>query len=173
MCTGAELSSAVDELQAKRMVDISRETPDETDARLRRVVRMCQLKVYEGQFTFSEFPLSRFPELADARALAFVRDDEVWSQLIPADRGALQAFAVFRFHFPPGVDNSGFVGWLATHLKRRFGTGVFVVCGHNRGRGGVFDYWGAPAELADEVLGEVRTLVSGQGSDGRDATRND
>jgi hypothetical protein len=27
------------------------------------------------------------------------------------------------------VDNSGFVGWLASHLKAAIGTGVLVVCG--------------------------------------------
>ncbi|WP_436025877.1 DUF6196 family protein [Trinickia sp. LjRoot230] len=27
--------------------------------------------------------------------------------------------------------STSFVGWLATHLKNRFGTGVFVTCGQN------------------------------------------
>lgn len=141
------------------MVDISRETADETDARLRRVICAAEVKVYEGRYAFAEFPLDRFPTAMDAEALALVRDDEVWSQLVPDAGGACQSFAIFRFHFPPGIDNSGFVGWLATHLKRRFGTGVFVVCGKNSGRGGIFDYWGCPAELAEEVIGEVRGLA--------------
>jgi hypothetical protein len=58
----------------------------------------------------------------------------------------------------PDLDNSGFVGWLASHLKTAVGTGVFVVCGQNTRRGGIFDYWGVPVEAADAVLAEVRRL---------------
>lgn len=145
------------------MVDISNETADETDARLRLVIRKSQLKRYDGLFAFSEFPLDQFPAAAHPKALALVRDDEVWSQLVPYAGDESESFALFRFHFPPGIDNSGFVGWLATHLKQRFGTGVFVVCGQNSSRGGIFDYWGCPSELADEVLNEVSSLVAGEG----------
>jgi hypothetical protein len=141
------------------MVDVSIETPEETEARLRRVIRSAELKVYEGAYAFTEFPPDAFPRAVDPKALALVRDDEVWSQLAPHPGGRAQAFTVFRFHFPPGLDNSGFVGWLATHLKRRFGTGVFVVCGQNTGRGGIFDYWGCPIELGGDVVGEVTSLV--------------
>lgn len=61
---------------------------------------------------------------------------------------------------PPNADNSGFVGWLATHLKTQLGTGVFVVCGSNHERGGIYDYWGCPADLLDQatqVIDELRT----------------
>ena len=141
------------------MVDISHETAGATDARLHRVIRAAELKVYDALYAFEEFALDDFPERVDPDALALVRDDEVWSQLAPASSGSQQTFAIFRFHFPPGVDNSGFVGWLATRLKRRFGTGLFVICGQNSSRGGVFDYWGCPAELRTKVLGDVRALV--------------
>jgi len=141
------------------MVDISRETPDETEARLRRVICAADLKVYEAPYAFTEFALDEFPHAVDPEAVALVRDDQVWSQLAPHRGDDSQAFTVFRFHFPPGEDNSGFVGWLATHFKRRFGTGVFVVCGQNSARGGVFDYWGCPLEVGREVLTELDLLV--------------
>lgn len=141
------------------MVDISQETPEATEARLRRVIREAALKVYDAPYAFTEFGPDAFPQAVDPDALALVRDDEVWSQLAPQRGGEAQACTIFRFHFPAGVDNSGFVGWLATHLKRRFGTGVFVVCGQNSGRGGIFDYWGCPLEVGHEVLAEVRGLV--------------
>jgi len=48
---------------------------------------------------------------------------------------------------------------MASRLKQRFGTGVFVTCGQNRGDGGIFDYWGVPAALAGEVLQEVRRMA--------------
>ena len=50
---------------------------------------------------------------------------------------------------------------LASHLKTKFGTGVFVTCGQNSKDGGIFDYWGCPLELRDQVLTEVRALVGG------------
>ena len=70
----------------------------------------------------------------------------------------VERFGVFSFHFPAGVDNSGFVGWLATHLKHRLGTGVFVICGSNRARGGIYDYWGCPRELLPDVVAVVNEL---------------
>jgi hypothetical protein len=66
---------------------------------------------------------------------------------------------VSRMTAPAGMDNSGFVGWLATEFKRRLGTGVFVVCGQNRDRGGIYDYWGCPVQVraqAAQVLDELR-----------------
>jgi hypothetical protein len=143
------------------MVSVSHESPAATDARLRRVVTASRLTVYDQPFTFEEFPVAEFLTRVRDDALALVRDDEVWSQFVPATATPSETFCVWRFHFPAGVDNSGFVGWLASHLKARYGTGVVVVCGSNAGRGGVFDYWGCPESLRREVLGEVRRLVDG------------
>lgn len=141
------------------MVDISHETVEETDQRLRRVLRAAELKVYEPSYAFTEFALDEFPAAVDPEAIALVRDDETWSQLVPHCGDAAELFAIFRFHFPAALDNSGFVGWLATHLKRRFGTGVFVVCGHNAERGGIFDYWGCPESIRETILTEIGNLA--------------
>ncbi len=146
------------------MVNISRETREEAASCLERVIRRSRLTVYDGLFYFQEFPLAAFREHADPEALALVRDDRTWSQLVPYRgpapvAGSIELFCLWRFHFPVGVDNSGFVGWLATRLKDRFGTGVFVVCGQNSEDGGIFDYWGGPAQLRTELIGEVSRLV--------------
>ncbi|HEV2673948.1 MAG TPA: DUF6196 family protein [Aliidongia sp.] len=141
------------------MVTISRETIDETERRLLRVTAEAKLLVYPGTFAFLEFPLGDFPAAARADALALVRDEQVWSQLVPSIDEAEELFGLFRFHFPAGADNSGFVGWLASRLKQRFGTGVFVTCGQNRRDGGIFDYWGVPAALAPEIIAEVERMV--------------
>lgn len=141
------------------MVAVSIESPAQTEARLRQVIGAVDLRVYEELYGFEEFPLQSFFERLQHSALALVRDGEVWSQLVPDAGQFAQSFTVFCFHFPPELDNSGFVGWLATHLKIRFGTGVFVVCGQNSRRGGIFDYWACPAELGGEVVAEVRALI--------------
>ncbi|MBB1626576.1 DUF6196 family protein [Achromobacter sp. UMC71] len=143
------------------MVNISRETAEQTEQRLRHVITQARLRIYPGTYAFVEFPLDQFPGAVRADALALVRDDNVWSQLVPSDGTHDEQFGLFRFHFPPGADNSGFVGWLATHFKNRFGTGVFVTCGQNLSDGGIFDYWGVPQTLAEEVFGEVERLVQG------------
>jgi hypothetical protein len=140
------------------MVDISHETPEQTNARLERVIRQSRLTLYDGPHAFEEFPLSEFAAKARPEALALVRDDVVWSQLVKTEKSS-EPFALWRFHFPAGADNSGFVGWLATRLKQRFGTGVFVVCGQNSQDGGIFDYWGCPWSLKTEVLAEIVGLV--------------
>lgn len=139
------------------MVSISHEDFSETDARLRRVIRSARVKFYDGTWSFDEFPVQEFTERANPGALALVRDDQVWSQLLP-HRGEGEPFALFRFHFPAGVDNSGFVGWLASLLKEELGTGVFVTCGSNCLDGGIFDYWGIPDALRDQGFAIVRKL---------------
>ncbi|QXI49385.1 MULTISPECIES: DUF6196 family protein [Pseudomonas] len=144
------------------MVNISHETVEDTERRLLRVITQAHVRFFPGSYTFLEFPFSSFPDAACRDALALVRDDQVWSQLVPCGDVEQELFGVFRFHFPQGADNSGFVGWLAMRLKQKFGTGVFVTCGQNRDEGGIFDYWGVPASLASDVFAEIQALVDGR-----------
>jgi hypothetical protein len=80
--------------------------------------------------------------------------------LVPSLDEHAERFIVFSFHFEEGQDNSGFVDWLATHLKRTIGTGVFVVCGQNSRQGGIFNYLGAPLSVGSEVLAEIERMRS-------------
>ena len=140
------------------MVDISHETAEQTDRRLRRLFPSTRIHVFDEPYAFFEFGRADFPGAVLADALAIVRDDECWSQLAPARGGDGEQFTIFSFHFPDGMDNSGFVGWLASHLKQTFGTGVFVICGQNSKKGGIYDYWGCPIELAGDVRAELEAL---------------
>ena len=141
------------------MVNISHETAEEAHKRLKKIITHCEFKVYGESYAFLEFPLDGFPSQAHPGALALVRDDEVWSQLVPCNDPKEELFTIWRFHFREGDDNSGFVGWLANHLKEKFGSGVFVTCGQNRNRGGIFDYSGCPLKLGPEVIKEIQGLV--------------
>ena len=141
------------------MVHVSTETPDQTGARLRRVMAKAVIVVEAADHVF--VPLAS-PQDADSDSLALVRYDTQWCELRPGKHDEDgERFVVWRVAFPDGGDNSGFVGWLATHLKRRLGTGAFVTCGSHSDANGVFDYWGAPANLRAEVLAELRTLNLG------------
>jgi hypothetical protein len=135
------------------MVSVARETADETRRRLRRVIRRARLKVCEGIWAFEEFPPADFPARVSPQALALVRDEEPWSQLVPY-RGSGEPLTLFRFHFPPGADNSG-----ATLIKESLGSGVAVTCGSNSSAGGVFDYWAVPAAVGAAVTALVVELV--------------
>ena len=141
------------------MVSVSVETPQQTEDRLRRVIALADLVVHDGVWCFEESPADQPPALTSA-TLAVVRDSESWSRLVPSSRADQEAeqFGIFSFHFPAELDNSGFVGWLATHLKTVLGTGVFVICGSNRSRGGIYDYWGCPIGLLDEATAVIRAL---------------
>jgi hypothetical protein len=144
---------------------ISQETPDQTEYRLRKVITAARLRWLESAYVFEEYPRELFPNDEVSQALAFVRDDQVWSVLKLADDKAAEPFGLFSFHFADGLDNSGFVGWLASRLKLALGTGVFVVCGQNSRRGGIFDYWGVPLALKNEaarVLDDLRIISSGE-----------
>ena len=138
---------------------ISHETLAQTEARLRLVLARANWRMYEGTFAFREFPAAGpFPTQRVGEALAFVRDEQVWSALLPCTDPLAELLTIFSFHFAPDLDNSGFVGWLASHLKATHGTGVLVVCGHNGTRGGVFDYWGVPANVGLAVTTEIERL---------------
>ncbi|WP_129788640.1 DUF6196 family protein [Promicromonospora panici] len=151
------------------MVSISIETAEQIEARLVEVISEAELVVHDGSWTFEE---SVDPPVLTPETLAVVRDEDVWSSLVPAPAppdeagdgasGAAGAerFGLFSFHFPHAADNSGFVGWLASHLKQELGTGVFVVCGSNTSRGGIFDYWGCPDTLLADAVAVVERLRS-------------
>jgi len=138
---------------------ISTETPEQTNTRLQRVFTEAQLSILSKPYAFVEVEATHFPADLVPTALAFVRDESVWSALVPASSPTQEQFMVFSFHFTPGLDNSGFVGWLASHLKAALGTGVMVICGQNSGRGGIFDYWGAPLSMSVEVKEELNRLL--------------
>lgn len=141
------------------MVSVSVETEEATDVRLRGVLAQSTLSLISGPYGFVESPVGE-PLDVDSLALAIVRDDQVWSQLVPAMAGMAETLDLWRFHFPAGCDNSGFVGWLATHIKRRFGSGVVVICGYNSNSGGVFDYWGCPVGMGEDIANFIRELAS-------------
>lgn len=139
-------------------MNVSRELADQTRRRLGHVLATADLDVLPDTYAFVEYPVASLPTQEATRALAFVRDAAVWSVLRPAPDGAPEPLVVFSFHFQPELDNSGFVGWLASHLKAALGTGVVVVCGQNRRRGGIFDYYGVPASVGPAAVAEVRRL---------------
>ncbi len=145
------------------MVSISAETAEEIELRLVQVISEAEFVVHEGYWQFEE---SAAPPVLTPEVLAVVRDEDVWSSLVPVlagtttDTTGAERFGLFSFHFPHAADNSGFVGWLASHLKHELGTGVFVVCGSNTSRGGIFDYWGCPDILLDEAVAVVERLRS-------------
>jgi hypothetical protein len=142
------------------MVSISHERSVASERRLLAVLRAAEVVHLEGSWGFR-----RDVDRAPPEAVATVRDDEGWCALVPAASGPGERFGLTRTTFPAGVDNSGFVGWLATTIKRRLGSGVFVVCGDNPGRGGIFDYLGYPIEIADEVRRLIDDLRSQQAGD--------
>jgi hypothetical protein len=141
---------------------VSFETEAQTDRRLRRVAAATKFEVLDGEWWFDEFPRTQLLDRVRRDAVALVCDGDGWSQLVPARTGdrAIERFRVWCCHFPAELDNSGFVGWLATRIKRKTGSGIFVVCGQNSARGGIYDYAGCPASVADAVLAEVRALIT-------------
>ncbi|GAA0956438.1 hypothetical protein GCM10009558_074520 [Virgisporangium aurantiacum] len=142
------------------MVSISAERPVESERRLRAVLGTTRLAPLPGAWCFR-----RIAGAPSADAIATVRDVDGWCALVPAARDSGERFGLTMSTFAPDVDNSGYVGWLATVIKQRLGSGVFVVCGDNPGRGGIFDYLGYPLELAAAVHALIDELRRPVGSD--------
>jgi len=145
---------------------VSIESTDETNARLMRVMATAEITFFDGVYAFAELDDVPSADIT-ATALACVRDGARWSCLAPAGATATEPIGVMCVHFPPSADNSGFVGWLATRIKQDLGSGVVVICGSNSERGGIFDYWGFPRRLRNDVRGCVERLTE----EGRSANR--
>ena len=60
------------------MVNISRETTEQTTLRLEKVIQQAKLAIYPNSYIFEEFDLSEFQHRANKKALALVRDDTVF-----------------------------------------------------------------------------------------------
>ncbi|WP_224390227.1 DUF6196 family protein [Pseudonocardia sp. ICBG1293] len=131
---------------------ISVEVPAQTEARLRSVMNGCALDWLPGTWAFREGPGAAVPG-----AIATVRDEGRTSALVPAGAGT-ELFEVLRVVLPRGRDDSGFVGWFASQVKAATGSGLFVVCGYDAARGGVYDYYGVPRDAAQRVRAAVAAL---------------
>ncbi|MEV0703936.1 DUF6196 family protein [Saccharopolyspora sp. NPDC050389] len=143
------------------MVTISRETSAQIEARLRGVYRECSIEWLAGLWSFVEGA----DAVHRADSIADIRDEGQLSALCPAV-DADERFAVFRVVLPPDSDDSGFVGWLSSRIKAATGSGLFVICGHNRERGGVFDYYGVPEAIGDEARELLDRLTRTDAFDG-------
>jgi hypothetical protein len=145
-------------VSADRQMSIGRENLRATEQRLRQVLAAAAFVVCQGTYAFEEFAAKDFAKRANRRALALIRDGAKWSQLVPCPSAHADALTVFQFHFSRTYNTTGFVGWLATRLRRRCGTGAIVICGQNRRRGGIFDYWAVRASVGDAVVREIKAL---------------
>jgi hypothetical protein len=130
---------------------VSHELAVESERRLQAVHARARIVHLEGGWHFRRVEGGGLPE----EALALVRDEDGWSALLPAPADAQASLAVTRTTFAERPENSGYLGWLASLVKERTGSGVLVICGHNPARGGIFDYLGYPSEQA----GEIRALI--------------
>lgn len=145
---------------------VSEESPDETEGRLIRLVKEAQWQFFEEAFSFAECDAAAIAGSWKSSALAWISDGDVASFLVPFTDESRDSFGLFKVCFPADRDNSGFIGWLANRLKSSCGTGVFVICGSNTARGGIFDYWGYPLALKERVLAELGRLGVFGGSAG-------
>ena len=140
-------------------VSIKTESYTEWEENMMDVLRTSEFQVMEDLYCYKN--VEHDSVRVDNNVLAFVRDSEHWSCLILADSDSQEdneKYKLFCFHFKQDKDNSGFVGWLATKIKKKFGSGVFVVCGFNSDHGGIYDYWGCPIEIGQKVVNYIETF---------------
>jgi hypothetical protein len=135
---------------------VSVEVPTHSEARLRAVMRQSTVDWLPGTWVFREGLEAETTDTVTT-AIAKVSDEGRVSALVPG-RSDGEVFEVFRVVLPAGVDDSGFVGWFASAIKAATGSGVFVVCGYDEQRGGIYDYYGVPRRAARDVRAVVDAL---------------
>jgi hypothetical protein len=101
------------------LMDITPENAAQTRARLLRVIAHARMHVETGDYVFAECPVDNFAIVWVAHCKALVRDERVWSALVPAELVANKEvaatqtpdkFTLLCFHFDSLIPNSGFVG---------------------------------------------------------------
>src|SRR5437762_5218406 len=106
------------------------ETTEKMESRLLGVISRARFEVLGDDYVWAAMMSDEPPR---REAIACVRDDDTWSQFVPSSGGTTAApYRVVSFHFAEGTNASGFVAWLAAHIKRSAGTGSVVICGKDR-----------------------------------------
>jgi hypothetical protein len=140
-----------------------RETAQQMHKRLTAVIAAAIFEPLPQPYAWRRVDtLSKLPP----EALASVRDGSAWYALAPTLPEAAGAYRILAFHFAEDTNASGFVAWLAGLMKTEAGTGAMVVCGFDaratpalwRTSFGLFDYWGCPWDLGDDVIALVERL---------------
>jgi hypothetical protein len=130
------------------------ETPEGTHRRLLPIMAQSRFAVRPGMEAFQ--PLDGVPA---AEALACARDADRWHQLVPVRyEGAVGGFTIFRVHFDPALDATGFVGWLHSHLARTTGIRHIVICGRPASRPTALTMSGAASSMTGGVRPTGRSL---------------
>ena len=135
------------------------ETPSRTEARLREALRSAEIVLMESPYAWRL--VANFPSQVSDEAVALARDEDGWSQLVPAP-GARSAsgWALIRFRFVAGAAIDGFTDWLAAHLRRRVTPRLMIASGLSQRTGGLYLYWGVPLALREQVMREIDILSS-------------
>ena len=106
-------------------------------------------------------PVADFPSQVSGEAVALARDEDGWSQLVPAP-GARSAsgWALIRLSFVAGAAIDGLTDWLAAYLRRRVTPRLMIASGLSQRTGGLYLYWGVPLALGEQVMREIDILSS-------------
>lgn len=140
------------------------ETAEEMEWRLLDVISRARCEVLADDYVWATMVSGEAPR---PEAIACVRDGNTWSQFVPSSGTTAAPYRVVSFHFAEGTNASGFVAWLAAHIKRSAGTGSVVICGKDRRDTpalfqtslGVFDYWCCPVDAGDRFVAVIRALM--------------
>ena len=143
-----------------------REATEQMHERLSGIMAASRFEALSQPYAWQQ--VSRLLQLP-ATAVAAVRDGSTWYALRAVTPEAAGAYRIMVFHFAEGSNASGFVAWLAGIIKKEVSTGVMVVCGFDARATpalwqtslGLFDYWGCPWGLGDEVIALVERLRRG------------
>ncbi|MEB3245755.1 MAG: DUF6196 family protein [Vampirovibrionales bacterium] len=123
-------------------VYISKETATQTEARLKALLPKVAFQWLDSPHQYD----TQMQPLAQNQALAqLVTPSGALEALQPCDATQSDALAIALLTFPSGHDNSGFVGWFASQLKKATGSGLVVISGAHH------DYFGFPWQAKDAI----------------------
>jgi hypothetical protein len=144
---------------------VTTESSEQMEARLLRVIAHSRFEVLTDDYIWQPMTGNQPPS---GNAITCVRDGDIWHEFVSASpTSSGQRYRVVSFHFKEGIDASGFVAWLACHLKRSAGTGSVVICGKDKRDSaelfqtsqGVFDYWCCSVAAGDRFVSVIRSLI--------------
>ena len=133
------------------------ETPSRTEARLRDALRSAEIRLLEPAYAWTL--VEDFPSQVSDEAVALAKDEDGWSQLVPAPGARVaEGWALIRFRFGDGSNIDGLTDWLAAFLRRRVTPRLMIASGLSQRTGRLYLYWGVPPALREQVMREIDIL---------------
>jgi hypothetical protein len=139
------------------MTTVKIETNSKLIERLYYVLKQSEFVEFDELYYFKQF--EETPNLEN-NALSYIRNGNYWTGLIEAEDDRTENYKIFCFKVNTTSNNSGFLGWMATEIKKKLGISIIVFCSHCPTTDKDILYIGCSSLYGNQVKNFIETLMN-------------